>query len=67
MKTLSVLMAVLVPTTSFASHFAPDNSGLLVWSFLGMCSLVVLSQLIPAMMVVVGTIKGFATEVKQVG
>jgi hypothetical protein len=63
MKTLSsVLATVLVASPAFASHFAPDNSGILVWSFLGFCSLIVVMQLLPACMMMVGMVKGVVAK-----
>jgi hypothetical protein len=35
-----------------------DNSGLFVWIFLGFCALIVVAQLIPAAMVMLGVLKG---------
>ena len=35
-----------------------DNSGLFVWIFLGFCALIVVAQLIPAAMVILGLAKG---------
>lgn len=34
-----------------------DTSSFLIWAFLGMCALIVIVQLIPAMMLVFGMIK----------
>jgi hypothetical protein len=39
-----------------------DNSGLFVWIFLGFCALIVVAQLIPAAMVLLGVVKGFKKE-----
>ena len=35
-----------------------DHSGLVVWLFLGFCALIVLAQLMPALMLLAGMIKG---------
>ncbi len=44
-----------------------DNSGLLVWPFLGFCAVIVVAQVLPAVMMMVGIVKGVApvyTEAK---
>ncbi len=45
-------------STAFASSGEASHSGLLVWSFIGFCGLVIAFQFIPALMVVVGALKG---------
>lgn len=35
-----------------------DHSGFLVWAFLGMCALIVVAQLAPAALLLVGMVKG---------
>lgn len=37
-----------------------DHSGLWVWAFLGLCALIVLAQLAPALMLLVGLVRGAA-------
>ena len=64
MKTLTKLigtMATLAPVTSFAaehSELSADNSGIFVWAFLGFCALIVVAQVIPAVMLATGMVKG---------
>jgi hypothetical protein len=45
---ITTLTLALVATPAFASHFAPDNSGLLCWGFLGFCALIIVAQVMPA-------------------
>lgn len=42
-----------------------DNSDLFVWIFLGFCALIVVAQLIPALFVLLGFVKGVRKETKQ--
>ncbi len=42
-----------------------DNSGLLVAAFFGFCALVVIAQLIPAILILVGMIKGLVKGIKE--
>lgn len=67
MKTLiNTLIATLITTTSAfaASGAREDNSGVMVWVFLGLCALIVIGQLVPALMVMLGFAKGLAKEAK---
>ncbi|TRO79510.1 hypothetical protein [Trichloromonas acetexigens] len=55
-------LALLTPSaTAFASVGRSDHSGFVVWIFLGFCGLIVAAQLIPALLVMLGLVKG-ATE-----
>jgi hypothetical protein len=42
-----------------ASGAREDNSGFFVWLFLGLCAAIVVAQLLPALMMVLGFAKGF--------
>ncbi len=53
------LLASTAPT--FAAGGRSDHSGIVVWIFLGFCGLIVAAQLIPALLVMLGLVKG-ATE-----
>lgn len=55
--TLIGLLAFSVP--AFAAQVArEDHSGLVVWVFLGFCALIVIAQLVPALLLLTGMIKG---------
>ena len=45
-------------TSAFASAGRTDNSGIVVWIFLGFCGLIVAAQMIPALLVMFGIVKG---------
>jgi hypothetical protein len=45
-------------TSAFAAGSASGGSGLLVWLFLGFFGLIVATQLVPAVMLVIGIAKG---------
>lgn len=65
MKTLAALIGTIVPTTAFAAANAPaGGDGILVWIFLGFFAVIVVGQLIPAVMLVIGLVKGITTETK---
>lgn len=43
-----------------AAGVREDHSGILVWAFLGLCALIVVAQLMPAVLMLIGMAKGFA-------
>jgi hypothetical protein len=59
--TLSVLLAT-APCAFAATTTKVYNSGILVLAFLGFCALVVVIQLIPAIMTLIGMVKGLAKK-----
>ena len=68
MKTLKSILAsmyllLVCASPSFAAGSTKVyNSGLLVLAFLGFCALVVVIQLIPAIMTLVGMLKGMTEK-----
>lgn len=52
-------------TPAFAAPTYSDNSGLLVWSFLGFCALIVVAQVMPAVMMMTGILKGLCSTHKE--
>lgn len=56
---LGVMVLLTNATTVWAADAArEDNSGLFVYIFLGFCALIIVAQLIPATMMVLGMAKG---------
>jgi len=53
---LFLVLAVINP--AFAAETVVYKSGVLVSVFVGVCALIVIAQLVPALMLVVGFIKG---------
>lgn len=63
MKTLAALIGTMVPATVFAAANVPaGNDGVFVWIFLGFFALVVVGQIVPAIMLVIGLVKGFRAK-----
>ena len=60
---VAATMATAAP--AFAAPTYTDNSGLLVWSFLGFCAVIVVAQVMPAVMMMVGMVKGLSTETTE--
>ncbi len=53
-------------TTVWAADAArEDNSGVFVWIFLAFCALIVVAQLVPALMMLMGVAKGVKKETLQ--
>ncbi|WP_432821072.1 hypothetical protein [Trichloromonas sp.] len=54
-------------TSAFAAGTAAQGSGLLVWLFLGFCGLIVAMQLVPALMLLVGIVRGVTSPHEAAG
>lgn len=66
MKVLATIMGIIAPVTVFAaSGVREDNSGIFVWVFLGFCALIVVAQVIPAVLLMLGMAKGITSVVKE--
>jgi len=68
MKTLATLIGTMVPASAFAAATATaGNDGFFVWIFLGFFALIVVGQLVPAVMLLIGLVKGITakSEVKN--
>lgn len=59
-----IIAAISLVLGSFSSALAAparsDSSGIVVWVFLGFCGLIVIAQLVPALMLMFGMVKGVA-------
>lgn len=69
-NTLTILMVLatqlgLATNLMAASVVREDSSMLLVWMFLGMCALIVVIQLMPAMFLMFGMLKSLFTGSKS--
>ena len=63
---LTTLVTLLVASPAFASTAGRvDHSGFIVWAFLGFCALIVVAQLVPAVMVMLGVVKAVASPKEQ--
>jgi hypothetical protein len=59
MKALATIMGIIAPATAFAASGASDEgSGIFVWIFLGFFAMIVVGQLVPAIMLMTGLVKG---------
>ncbi len=63
MKALATIMGIIAPATAFAASGASEEgSGVFVWIFLGFFAVIVVGQLIPAVMLITGLVKGIASK-----
>ena len=63
---ITTIVGILAPVTAMAATGArEDNSGIFVWVFLGFCALIVVAQVIPAVLMATGMIKGVVSVVKD--
>lgn len=70
MKEKAILSAALISMLIAANPalaagaMREDHSNIVVWVFLGFCALIVIAQLVPAVLLMAGLIKG-ATEPRE--
>ncbi len=64
---ITTIVGTLAPASAFAatSNLSADNSGMFVWVFLGFCALIVVAQVIPAVLLMTGMVKGVVSVVKN--
>lgn len=62
--TTTLSLIALTATPALASQQA-EGSSLLVWLFIGFCGLVVVSQLIPALVMGYGMVKGLLSHAEN--
>ena len=63
---ITTIVGTLAPVTAFAANgLSEDNSGIFVWVFLGFCAMIVVAQVIPAILLMTGMVKGIVSVVKD--
>ncbi len=64
---ITTIVGTLAPASAFAatSNLSADNSGIFVWVFLGFCALIVVAQVIPAVLLLTGMVKGAVSVVRE--
>ena len=64
---ITTIVVTLAPVSAFAaaSGLREDNSVIFVWVFLGFCALIVVAQVIPAVLLMTGMVKGLVSVVKD--
>ena len=65
MKILATLTGLTAPIAAFAAANAPaGDDGFFIWVFLGFFALIVVGQLVPAAMLIIGLVKGITAKNK---
>ena len=63
---ITTIIGTIAPATAFAANgLSVDNSGILVWVFLGFCALIVVAQVIPAVLLMTGMVKGVVSVARN--
>jgi len=63
----TLIATAATTTTAFAANGATgEEPGILAWAFMGFCAVVLVGQLVPAAMLLIGMVKGIATAPKEV-
>ncbi len=64
--TLTTLATLLAASSAFASTAGRvDHSGFIVWAFLGFCALIIVAQVLPAILVMLGIVKAVASPKEE--
>jgi hypothetical protein len=65
MKTFATLIGTITPAAAFAASTASaGDDGIFIWIFLGFFALIVVGQLVPAFMLIIGLVKGITAKTK---
>ena len=65
MKILATLTGLTAPIAAFAAANVPSgDDGFFIWIFLGFFALIVVGQLVPAAMLIIGLVKGITAKNK---
>ena len=65
MKALVTLIGTMTPATVFAASTVPaGDDGIFFWIFLGFFAMIVVGQLVPAFMLIIGLVKGITAKTK---
>ena len=62
-KTITTTIATLLAASPvYAATEAASHSGILAWAFLGICGLIVATQLVPSILLLIGIGKGLKNK-----
>ncbi|MBK5273588.1 MAG: hypothetical protein JJE30_00860 [Desulfuromonadales bacterium] len=64
---ITTIIGTLAPASAMAASagLSEDSSGIFVWVFMGFCAVIVVSQVIPAVLLATGMVKGIVSVVKD--
>jgi hypothetical protein len=58
----TTIVTLLAASPVYAATSAASHSGILTWAFLGLCGLIVATQLVPSILLLIGIGKGLKSE-----
>ncbi|WP_305044581.1 hypothetical protein [Geoalkalibacter sp.] len=61
----AIAMLLSIASPAFAAVGPQEHSGILVWAFIGFFGLIVVAQLVPAALVLIGIARSFAVGHQQ--
>jgi hypothetical protein len=62
----TLIATAAMTTTAFAANGAQAaEPGILAWGFMGFCAVILVGQLVPAAMLLIGAVKGLVTAPKE--
>ena len=59
---ITTIIGTLAPTAAMAAGASEEGSGLFVWIFLGFFAVIVVGQMIPAVLLMTGLVKGITAK-----
>jgi ABC-type dipeptide/oligopeptide/nickel transport system permease subunit len=64
MKALATLIGIIAPATAFAAATGAtdEGNGIFVWIFLGFFAVIIVGQIVPAIMLMTGLVKGIIAK-----
>ncbi|MDD5285410.1 MAG: hypothetical protein PHD54_06090 [Desulfuromonadaceae bacterium] len=64
MKAITTIMGIIAPAMALAASetAGTEDSGIFVWIFLGFFALIIVGQLVPAVMLITGLVKGITSK-----
>lgn len=65
LSTLAATLLINAPEVFAASAGRIDHSGIVVWTFLGFCGLILVAQLLPAVLMLIGAAKAMQAPQAQ--
>ena len=62
----TILATIATTTTAFAANGGTaDNPGMLSWAFFGFCAVIIVFQMVPAVLLLIGAAKGLVMKPEE--
>jgi len=63
---INTIIAALAAAPAYAANGAAEEPGILMWAFMGFGAVILVGQLVPAVMLLIGMVKGLVATTKEV-